>query len=203
MTDTELETRERILAAAHAVFVRHGTATARTQDIAAEAGVNKALLHYYFGTKDALAKAVFQRAAGELFPRLFGIFRSELPIEAKVREVIDFELDFLLARPYLPAYIVSELHAEPGRAAQLIGGPHGGVPLDVLERQIAERVAAGTMRPIAAEQFAVNLLALLVFPFVARPALAVVMGLDAERFAAFIAERKRTLADFFFAALRP
>src|SRR5919201_815469 len=70
---TDLETRERILDAAHRIFLRKGTAGSRTQEIAAEAGVNKALVHYYFGTKAALADAIFERALGTLMPRIFGI----------------------------------------------------------------------------------------------------------------------------------
>src|SRR5258708_3365012 len=62
------QTEQKILDAAHAVFVRSGTAGARTQEIAREAGVNSALLHYYFRTKDRLAQAVFQRAAMQLVP---------------------------------------------------------------------------------------------------------------------------------------
>ena len=57
-------TEQRILDAADAVFVRRGTDGARMQEIAAEAGVNKALLHYYYRTKDGLAEAVFRRVAG-------------------------------------------------------------------------------------------------------------------------------------------
>ncbi|HEY9013546.1 MAG TPA: TetR/AcrR family transcriptional regulator, partial [Gemmatimonadales bacterium] len=62
------ETRERILDAAHAVFLRKGTAGSRTQEIADDAGVNKALVHYYFGTKAALADAVFERELATLAP---------------------------------------------------------------------------------------------------------------------------------------
>jgi TetR/AcrR family transcriptional regulator len=202
MTEQDRETSERILDAAHAVFLRRGTAAARTQEIAAEAGVNKALLHYYFGTKEALAEAVFTRAASMLFPQIFAIFRADRPLEEKVPELIATYLDFLSARPYLVGYIITELHSHPHRAQRLLP-PKGALPLDVLQRQIAERIAAGAMRPIAPEQFLVNLIALMVFPFVARPILAQLLDLDAPRFAAFIDERKRTLADFFFNALRP
>src|SRR5258705_12114381 len=62
------DTEQRILDAAHVVFLRRGSAGARTQEIAREAGVNSALLHYYFRTKDRLAQAVFQRAAMQLMP---------------------------------------------------------------------------------------------------------------------------------------
>src|SRR5215475_13062499 len=81
-------TEQRILDAAHAVFVRSGTAGARTQEIAKEAGVNSALLHYYFRTKERLAQAVFARAAGQLFPAVLRILGSDAPLDDKVAQVI-------------------------------------------------------------------------------------------------------------------
>src|SRR3954471_20528629 len=89
------DTERKILDAAHRVFVRSGTAGARTQEIAAAAGVNSALLHYYFRSKDRLAAAVFLRAAGDLFPAVFGVLVSDLPLEQKVRRVIEVELERL------------------------------------------------------------------------------------------------------------
>ena len=198
----DLATRDRILDAAHTVFLRQGTAAARTQEIADEAGVNKALLHYYFGTKEALAAAVFERVAGEFFSRIFATLRSELELEDKVRQLIGAYLEFLPARPYVVGYIVTELHAGRGWAEQLFAR-RGPMPLDLLERQIQARVESGTMRPIPVQQFVVNLISLIVFPFVARPVLEHVLRLDGPRFAAFVEERKRTLADFFLNALRP
>lgn len=201
MPEQDRETRERILDAAHRVFLRVGTAGARTQDIADEAGVNKALLHYYFGSKNALAEAVFETAFAELFPRIIGALESPAPIEEKVRTIIATYLDFLPRRPYLPGYIITEVHAHPQRVQRLIGRR---VPaFDVLRGQIRERVETGAMRPIPVEHFVVNLVSLCVFPFAVRPVLETILGLDRARFAAFVDERKATLADFFLGALRP
>src|SRR5438552_19155582 len=75
------ETERRILDAAHAVFVRAGTAGARTLEIAKEAGVNPALLYYYFRTKERLAEAVFRRAAGQLLPAVIRILGSDATLE--------------------------------------------------------------------------------------------------------------------------
>ena len=73
-----------------------------------------------------------------------------------------------------------------------------------LGAQIQERVAAGTMRPIAAEQFLVNLVSLCIFPFAARPILAAIVGLHGDEvFGAFIEERKRELPGFFLRGLAP
>src|SRR5947207_12714819 len=121
-------TEQRILDAAHAVFIRLGTAGARTQEIAKEAGVNSALLHYYFRTKERLAEAVFKRAAGQLLPAVIGILASDLELENKVTQVVQVELTQLSAAPYLPGYILSELAHHPERAAQLFSTATGMAP---------------------------------------------------------------------------
>lgn len=204
------DTESRILDAAHAVFLRKGTAGARMQDIAKQAGVNHALVHYYFRTKDRLAEAVFRRAAVKLLPPAVAILASDIPLDEKVRRVIDHELTQLAETPHLPGYLLSELDHHPERATQLLQALTGLDPdrvrpqiFDTLQKQIAERVRAGTMRPISAQQFAVNLVSLCVFPFAARPMLGLVLGWKDGDFAKFIAERKRVLPDFFLGALRP
>src|SRR3954452_13895141 len=79
------DTERRILDAAHAVFLRDGTAGARMQDIARVAGVNQALLHYYFPGKDQRSNAVFGRAAADFFPRVLAVLIADSPIDEKVR----------------------------------------------------------------------------------------------------------------------
>jgi TetR/AcrR family transcriptional regulator len=197
------ETRERILDAAHTVFLRRGTANSRTQEIAAEAGVNKALVHYYFGTKAALADAIFERALSTLLPRIFGILADPArSIEEKVPAIVREQIDFHSTRPYFAGYLLSELHAQPERISRLIVR-RGRVPLDVLHLQLQEAAKAGTIRRISAEQFVVNLMGLLIFPFAIRPALSEMLSLDATRWRAFVEERRRLLPDFFMAGLRP
>src|SRR3954471_23309326 len=122
------DTERKILDAAHRVFLRNGTAGARTQEIAAEAGVNSALLHYYFRSKERLATAVFHRAARELFPVVAGILASDAPLEEKIRQVIRVELDRLSRTPYLPAYVISELAYHPERIHQLLSALTGERP---------------------------------------------------------------------------
>lgn len=206
----DADTEDRILDAAHAVFLRRGTAGARTQEIADEAGVNKALLHYYFRSKARLADAVFQRAARRLLPPLLAMMASDLPLEEKVREFVRRELETLAATPGLPGYLLSEMHHHPERLDQLvaaiIGAPPGPTVSPVLAKlrtQIDDRVRGGTMRAIAPEQFMVSLLSLCIFPFAARPLLTALLGGDAASFDRMIAERRETLADFFLAGLRP
>jgi TetR/AcrR family transcriptional regulator len=204
------DTEQRILEAARAVFVRRGTAGARMQEIAQEAGVNQALLHYYFRSKERLAEAVFTQIAGRLVPTVFEILGSDVSIEEKVEGFVHLYLDLLTRTPFLPGYIISELHHHPERIPQLFAAAAGMEParfatpiLRKLGSQIDARVRDGTMRPIAPEQFAVNLLSLCIFPFAARPLLHAAFGLDEAAFARFIEQRKRELPAFFLNALRP
>lgn len=204
----EAETEERILQAAHEVFVRRGTAGARMQEIADEAGVNKALLHYYYRSKARLAEAVFQQEAQRLLPPVLEVLASALSIEEKVERVVALELDNLSRTPYLPGYILSELSHHPERAAQLISATMGlgsRVPamLETLGRQLEERARAGTLRAVRPEEFVVNLLALCIFPFAAKPLLMAAMGLPTPGFDAFIERRRTELPRFFLNALRP
>src|SRR5579884_3405728 len=120
-------TEERILDAAHAVFLRRGTAGARMQEIAAEAGVNQALLHYYFRTKEQLARAAFERAGSQLMPAVIREIAADAPLEDKVRRVVDIELDHLSRAPYLPGYIIGEVAHRPERAQQLIAAMTRGL----------------------------------------------------------------------------
>src|SRR6476620_10713186 len=82
------ETEQRILEAARSVFIRRGTAGARMQEIAAEAGVNQALLHYYFRSKDQLGAAVFSQMASRLFPALLQTLSSDASLDAKIEEIV-------------------------------------------------------------------------------------------------------------------
>jgi TetR/AcrR family transcriptional regulator len=197
------ETRNRILDAANRVFIRKGTASGRTQEIADEAGVNKALVHYYFGTKAALADAIFARALGTLVPRIFGILADpNRSIEQKVPAIVKEQIDFHTAHPYLAGYMIAELHAHPERIARMMTA-HGRIPLDVLRRQLQEGARAGKLRRIAPEQFVASMMGLLLFPFAIRAALCELLGLDADRWQAFLEERRRMLPDFVMAGLRP
>ena len=202
MGKQDRETEERILAGARAVFLRRGMSGARMQEIADEAGVNKALLHYYFRSKEKLSLAVFQAAAGQLLPRLFMILNSDASLEEKVRGVVATELEFCESHPYLPGYVASEINYHPELVLQVFG-ERGPLPVAKLRAQLEEEAAAGAIRPIAAEQFIANLMSLVMFPFIARPVLQFMLGLEGEGFGGFIEERKATLAEFFLRGLRP
>lgn len=203
-------TEQRILDAARAVFVRKGTAGARMQEIAAEAGVNQALLHYYFRSKERLSAAVFQQLAMRLFPAIVETLGGDLPLDHKIDRFVALYLENLQRAPFLPAYLLAELHHHPERVEQVLASVTGGTPGAVMRplfrklgAQIDEGVRAGSMRPIAPEQFAANLISLCIFPFAARPMFRIMFEMDDARFDAFIERRRKEIPDFVRNALRP
>jgi len=210
VTPRDRDTEARILDAAHAVFLRHGTAGARMQEIAREADVNQALLHYYFRSKKKLAEAVFRRVVRAVIPPVLQIMGSDAPLEDKLRDIVHLYLDNLARSPAFPGYFLAELNQQPERAGQLFESMTGvdqhalrSHIRSTLRRQIQERVRAGTMRAIQPEEFIINLTALCIFPFAARPLYAALLGMSDDDFRRLIARRREELPDFILRALRP
>ena len=180
------------------------------QEIASEAGVNQALLHYYFRSKERLSAAVFQQIASRIFPALAQTLGADISLDEKIGRLIAIYLDNLSQNRFVPGYLISELHHHPERVEQLLSGALGADPglvmpavVRSLERQINDGVHAGVLRPIKAQQFVINLISLCIFPFAARPMLSIVFGMDDAAFDRFIDQRRKELPEFVRSALRP
>jgi AcrR family transcriptional regulator len=206
----DTHTEQRILRAARTVFIRNGTAGARMQEIAEEAGVNQALLHYYFRSKDRLAQAVFRDVATQIVPSVVRVFGSDDSISRKVEQFVHVYIDTVRKHPFIPSYILAELHYHPERLTALASEIAGAHPASVaqcfmprLRAQLDAEATAGTIREIGPEQFPVNLLALCVFPFVAKPLMHSVLGMNEAAFARFLDRRRADLPAFILNALRP
>jgi len=209
-TPLDADTETRILDAAHAVFMRRGTAGARMTEIAREAGVNHALVHYYFRSKQRLAEAVFRRAIGQFFPAMIGVLASDAPLEDKVRMVAAAQIDMLLNNRYLPGYLLAELNHYPERAEQLLSTMAGTTPANLrvrlfgtLGKQLEDAARSGLLREIRPQEFVLNLVSMIVYPFAARPLVMAIMGMDDATFTAAMEARKKEIPAFFLSALRP
>jgi len=205
--ETESDTRERILDAARTAFRESGTSGARMQEIADAAGVNKALLHYYFRNKETLAAGVFTRELGRLVRPVFETLGSGATLDEKVRRVVGLYLDTLSEFPGLPAYVLAEIHFHPERLEDFLGQVTEGDPRDraagvfrVLDGQLEAAAAEGRIRPVTAHEFVVNLVSLCVFPFAAAPLLRVLTGGD-DALGHLMEARRERLPEFFMAGL--
>lgn len=204
MPSDEPSTEERILDAAHTVFVRKGTSNTNLKEIAEEADVNQALLHYYFRDKKTLADTVFEQVASRFIPEIQSVFTADRPIEDKVETIAKKYVRMVREKPYLPLYVVGEINQNPdemkARLRSLDLVPFEG--LDRLDEQLKQEADAGRLRRMSAEQFVVNLLSLSIFPFIARPLIETMLDMDDAAFDAFIDERADALATFVMNGLR-
>jgi TetR/AcrR family transcriptional regulator len=101
--------RVEILEAAMGEFLEKGWSGARMQSIADRAGINKTLLHYYFGSKQKLYERIFDAVLDFFFGSVFGAIRSEDSIETILETLIDVIIDGAARNPRLPMFLMQEL----------------------------------------------------------------------------------------------
>jgi AcrR family transcriptional regulator len=189
-----------ILDAARKVFVELGPVNARMKDVADEAGITQSLLHYYFRKRDALYRAVFQAELNRIMSEQVYELKSDAPLSEKLGAFARGIIDVHAENPHLAAFVVFETHYNDEHFDE-INKALAGLDLDVLQRQIDERVEAGNMEPMRAEHLLTNVLALCLFPFLARPILRSAYDMDEEAYQAFVEERKAAVPQFIQRAL--
>src|SRR5574339_606892 len=109
-TDTS---EEKILAAARKVFMEKGMAGARMQDIADEDGINKALLHYYFRSKDKLFETIFAETSSRFIPRMTEILNADTPLFEKINTFCEAYISQIQQNPYMPLFLMNEANKHP------------------------------------------------------------------------------------------
>jgi AcrR family transcriptional regulator len=190
----KVDAKSRILDAADEIFVRRGIDGARMQEIADHAGVNKALLHYYFRSKEELARATWFRIASSFAPGVLQMMASDLPLDDKIDRFVDAYHATLTRHPYLMAYVISEAARHPDLLQEFYTPERRLAArrmIAKLRQQIDDGVRARTMAPVSAEQFFVTVASSCLFPFAAQPMIGQVLGLNAAGLRAFM-ERRRT-----------
>lgn len=201
--DREQATEQKILDAARVVFLRRGFAGSRMQEIADEAGINKALLHYYFRNKEQLFETVFREALMRLLPMIKTVLSSESPLEEKIEQFVLQYITVIADNPFVPGFILHEVTSNPERLPKLLPFDKIDIP-QTLVLQLQQAVSEGRIRPMPPRQLVANIIALCVFPFVAKPVLQFALDMPTEEdFRQFIEERKKTLVPFILNALRP
>lgn len=188
-------TEERILAAATNVFVNKGMDGARMQEIADEAGINKALLHYYFRTKERLFEAIFTQIIEFAFPKLTQVLLSDIPMVTKIEEVVDAYMALLIKHPFIPGFLIKEMNRDPSGLFKLVV-KFGLNPQNIVDK-IQEAMDRGEIIKMDPRHLAVNIISMCIFPFAARPILSFVIFKDDNKaMEAFYTERAEVIKKF-------
>lgn len=171
------ETRANILEAAERIFAEVGLAGARTDAIAAAVGVNKALLYYYFRSKEELYRAILEARMRELRERVMAVLSSEGSAQAMLEGFVKAQFAFFSVRPYYPR-LVQRLLMSGGRAiADLVREQF--VPMYRKLVEVVENgVRSGELRPVDSHHAVLSLVALTVHYFAAAPIIRQVAGRD-------------------------
>jgi AcrR family transcriptional regulator len=193
-------TEERILEAAKAIFHHKGFEGARMQEIADEAGINKALLHYYFRTKENLFDAVFKAAFREIFAKLFMTVDADISFENKLKNLISEYIGFLQKNSYIPGFILAEMNQNPEKIINVFES--APVPPSMLFDRMKKSMYDVKLEKIDARELFINVLALCIFPVVARPMLQNIFDFSDEQYDQFIEKRKETLPQLIMNTIR-
>ena len=189
-----METRAAILSAAGQVFAKAGLDGARTDAIAAEAGVNKALLYYYFRSKDALYEAVVEDHFREFNRRALEVLSAPGSARAILLRYVSLYFDFISTRRrHAPLY--QQLMTARGKSLERLVRRYV-VPRNTAFNGLLERgIRDGEFRHVDARHTAISIVALIVFYFSAARVLQLLGHSDAYS-ASSLRRRKREVLDF-------
>jgi TetR/AcrR family transcriptional regulator len=188
------DSRTKILLAARSVFVEKGKDGARMEQIAETAGVNKAMLHYYFTSKDLLYEEVFRDVFKTIFPIILEIVNSSDPFRKKIECMIDHYIRFLSDNPDFPRLMGSELGRGGDTLKKIMASgelhtylQHEIPFIDMVKQGIKNREA----KPVDAMHTIVSLMGMIIFPFLAQPLLETLLPIPREDYASFLKGREK------------
>lgn len=197
-------TEAKILQAARQVFQEKGFSGTRMQKIADEAGINKAMLHYYFRSKQELFDRIFQESLKDLLPGLLGIMMSSQPLEEKISKLVAFYTDLLRTNPFLPGFVLHEIRQNPDKFVHMLQqNPFqpSKIIQGFMDHSQAELEARG-LQDVDPRHLFISVIAMVVFPFVAQPIVKAVFELDDAAFDQWVQERVPFVSDWMLRAIQ-
>jgi AcrR family transcriptional regulator len=194
-------TQQKILEAARKVFLEKGMAGARMQDIADEAGINKALLHYYFTSKDMLFEQIFYNTSQTFVPHINEIIESDAPLFEKIEHICEDYISMLMRNPYMPLFLINEVNKQSGDFLKRMWGKQKP-NLSTFIQQVQAEVKKGTIRPIHPAQLYMNIMSMCVFPFLGKPMMQFMTKVTDKEFMQLMEERKKLVSKFIIDSIR-
>ena len=187
MNDSEnINSEAKILRAAEEIFMRDGYGGSRMQDIADLAGINKALLHYYFRSKDKLFNKIFEQKAALIFPQMEELLHQNLPITELMCIFVERYFKVLLENPYMPLFIISTIN-KPDNQSII-----EKLPFDLNKKLITilqKEVESGKVKNVNPFHFLISVFSMCAFPFMAKPMIMKLGNVDEKQFFELMKDR--------------
>ncbi|MBR9921366.1 MAG: TetR/AcrR family transcriptional regulator [Bacteroidetes bacterium] len=195
-------TEQLILNTARKHFVKNGFVATRMQEIADEAGINKAMLHYYYRSKQKLYQEVLDQALSEVVPRFAAAISTEGPFWTRVENFVDIYLETLLEHPEIPIFMMTELSQKREQFIEALKKRANLMPaLQSFIAQMMAEMEAGNIREVPPMHLFLNIMGMTVFPFLAKPVFVNVFETGEPAFHELMKERKTVILDFLKRAL--
>jgi AcrR family transcriptional regulator len=182
------QTEDLIRQKAKILFFQKGVLNATTQEIADEAGVNRALIHYYFRSREQLLDTLMEEIVSEKKSRVRPILTSTLPFREKIAAYIESILDHGMMYPYIENFIISEIARNPEKVKMLCFKDKLRSS-ELIKDQLNEEIEKGTIAPISPEHFMVNLSAMCNYPLLAKNVIQNIHGMSDTAYRKFLQER--------------
>lgn len=194
-----------IIIAARKVFQEKGYKGATMRDIAAEANINMAMLHYYFRSKDNLFYIIFDEAFRLLYEKIISIIATDdLDIFAKIRKVVKEYIAFFKSNPHLPPFIVGEVIRNPEKIEKRMRNIIAPtLSFKMFSDKLQQEYEKGNIRQISALSLVVNILSLCIFPAISKPVIREVFDLNDVTLDSLFESREEEIANFIIHAIKP
>lgn len=183
-------TEQKIKETARKLFTSKGFAAVTTRDIAFEAGINQALLHYYFRSKEKLFEIIMLENLSLFIAGVASILNNEqTTLEQKIEDLIATYIDKLSQEPDLPLFIVNQIKSNPEQFIKKLG-IETLIKKSFFLKQVMSSDYSEQLRLLNPLHIVINVVGLTVAPFLMAPVLRKVGKLDQKHFMALVQERK-------------
>lgn len=196
------DVRERILDSARALFTEKGYEGTSVRDIASDSGTNVAMVNYYFRSKFNLFEKIFEESFDELVGQVFSVLRSDAPFPEIIETWVDTYFKVLANYPETPNFILTAAHQNPEGLTQKALKYTPDAVFARLSALIEAEADKGNIKKIPAENLALMILSLCVFPFVVQPIIIEVAGASPGQYAKFLEGHKKYIVDFIMDAIK-
>jgi TetR/AcrR family transcriptional regulator len=186
MKTENLKAEEKILKAAEDIFLRDGYSGSRMQDIADSAGINKAMLHYYFRSKDKLFEHIFDKKVSIMFPQMEELFETKDNFIDIISTFVEKYLELLIENPFLPLFVVSTINKADNE--EFIEKLPTRFIAKLIEKYY-EDLHLKKVRELNPFQFVMSVFSMCAFPFMAKPMILKATNANNEVFAALMQSR--------------
>jgi len=196
------QSRAAILQAAVREFAREGVAGARTDAIARSAGVNKALLYYYFKDKESLYQAVLDEVFSGLRSTIHAALAQKLPPRNRLIAYVRAHFDYIASNPLYPRIVQAEFLRAGRDSSRIkhIAEDYFRPVFSQISSLLKEGIESGAFRPVNPAHFIPSMVSVIAFFFNTAPVMKVITGLDPMS-EEHMAERRTAVVDFISAAL--